>query len=277
MTAFAIFIVLLGLMGLLASLIPTYQICQLKPPQSQGWYLLLLMIGLFILGYIGFLWMLLHRETGPLETVVSLVFSAGGSFVWLVVKMSKKTIIKLQDTLEDKHYQAYHDSLTDLPNRHMLYESMEQQIKGNGNPFIFMMMDLNDFKMINDNLGHDAGDKVLEIIAYRIERAVPSKALPARLGGDEFAVLLPSSELSQAEQLAKQIQKVVIEDIHCEGHLLAIGISIGIALYPQDGDDRKTLMKNADIAMYRSKQNNSDYETFSPITDIPQSLDLLRG
>ena len=277
MTAFAIFIVFLGLMGLLASLIPTYQICQLKPPQSQGWYLLLLMIGLFILGYIGFLWMLLNRETGPLETVVSLVFSAGGSFVWLVVKMSKKTIIKLQDTLEDKHYQAYHDSLTDLPNRQMLYESIDQLIKRNGDSFIFMMMDLNDFKMINDNLGHDAGDKVLEIIAYRIERTVPSKALPARLGGDEFAVLLPNSELSQAEQLAKEIQKVVIEDIHCEGHLLAIGISIGIARYPQDGDDRKTLMKHADIAMYRSKQNNRDYEIFSPITDIPQPLDQLKN
>ncbi|ABO22157.1 diguanylate cyclase domain-containing protein [Shewanella loihica] len=272
MTAFAIFIVLIGLMGLLASLIPTYQICQLKPPQTQGWHLLLFMIGMFIFGYLGFLWMLLNRETGPLETVVSLVFSAGGAFVWLVVKMSMKTIVKLQDTLEDKHYQAYHDSLTDLPNRHMLYETMERLIKENGSPFGFIMMDLNDFKMINDNLGHDAGDKVLEIIAYRIERIMPPQALPVRLGGDEFAVLLPKSELGQAQRLAKQIQKAVIEDIHCEGHLLAVGISIGIALYPQDGDDRKTLMKHADIAMYRSKQNNSDYETFSQVTDMPAPL-----
>ncbi|WP_281213985.1 GGDEF domain-containing protein [Shewanella insulae] len=275
MTAFAIFIVLLGLMGLLTSLIPTYQICLLKPPQSQGWHLLLLMIGLFIFGYLGFLWMLLNREIGTLEIVVSLVFSAGGTFVWLIVKMSKKTIEKLQDTLDDKHYQAYHDSLTDLPNRHMLYETMERLIKENGSSFTFIMMDLDDFKMINDNLGHDAGDKVLEIIAYRIERIMPPQGLPVRLGGDEFAVLLPKSDLSQAQRLAEQIQKAVIEDIHCEGHLLAVGISIGMARYPQDGEDRKTLMKNADIAMYRSKQNNSDYESFSQTSDLPPPLEPL--
>ena len=269
MTAFAIFIVLIGLMGLIASLIPTYQICMLKPPQAQGWELLLCMICLFIFGYLGFLWMLLNRETGSLETVVSIVFSAGGAFVWLVVKMSKKTIVKLQDTLEDKQYQAYHDSLTDLPNRHMLYEIMEQLLKENSNPFAFIMMDLNDFKMINDNLGHDAGDKVLEILACRIEHILPPHALPVRLGGDEFAILLPKSELEQAQHLAADIHKAVIEDIRCEGYLLAIGISIGIALYPQDGDDRKTLMKHADIAMYRSKQNNSDYETFSQVNDMP--------
>ena len=263
MTAIAVLIVLLGLIGLLGSLIPTYNICHQKQSGYGGWRLLFAMIGMFILGYLGFLWMLMNRETQSLEMVVAAVFSAGGGFVWLVVKMSQDTISRLQSTLDEKHYQANHDPLTDLPNRHQLYEKMEQLSQDENKHFCFLMMDLNDFKMINDNLGHDAGDKVLKIIARRINRLVSPPALASRLGGDEFAIVLPSANLKHAITLSKQIHNAVIEDILCEGHSLAVGISIGIAQFPLDGENRETLMKNADIAMYQSKQKNSDYEVIS--------------
>ncbi|MCZ4338288.1 GGDEF domain-containing protein [Shewanella colwelliana] len=263
MTAVAVFIVLIGLMGLLGSLIPTYQICHQKQAGHRGWHLLLAMIGMFILGYLGFLWMLMHRNTASLEMVVAAVFSAGGGFVWLVVKMSQETILTLQNTLKEKHYQAYHDLLTDLPNRHQLYEKMDQLSQNENNHFGFLMMDLNDFKMINDNLGHDAGDKVLQIIAHRIRTVTPMQALAVRLGGDEFAIVLPSASSEQAKNLAVSIQQQIMHDIMCEGHRLAVGISIGIAHYPKDGEDRKTLMKNADIAMYTAKRNGNAYETYS--------------
>ncbi|GIU20642.1 hypothetical protein TUM4644_10530 [Shewanella colwelliana] len=274
MTAVAVFIVLIGLMGLVGSLIPTYQICHQKQAGHRGWHLLLAMIGMFILGYVGFLWMLMHRNTASLEMVVAAVFSAGGGFVWLVVKMSQETILTLQNTLAEKHYQAYHDPLTDLANRHQLYEKIDELSQNENTHFCFLMMDLNDFKMINDNLGHDAGDKVLQIIAHRIQTMMPMQALAVRLGGDEFAVVLPSSCIDQAKQLAQSIQQHIMQDILCEGHRLAVGISIGIACYPQDGEDRKTLMKNADIAMYKAKRSGNTYETYSTnddINDFPQS------
>ncbi|QYJ86433.1 GGDEF domain-containing protein [Shewanella mesophila] len=263
MTAIAIFIVLIGLIGLLASLIPSYHLCHLHPQQAQGWRLLMSMIGVFIVGYIGFIWILLGIATETLEMVVSAIFCGGGMFVWIIVKMSQETILQLHEILEEKHYQANHDPLTELANRHLLYEQLEQHCKNLSKPFSFIMMDLDDFKMINDNLGHDTGDKVLRIIASRINRLVSPPSLASRLGGDEFAIVLPSANLEHAITLSKQIRNTVIEDIHCEGHSLAVGISIGIAQFPHDGVNRETLMKNADIAMYQSKQKNSDYEVIS--------------
>jgi len=262
MNILAIFLVLTGLMGLLASLFPTHQIRNIPNHQHKGWLLLLNLIFMFILGYLGYIWMLFNREIGTLEMIVATIFCGGGMFVFVITKMSRETIYTLQNTIQAKHYQAHHDQLTGLPNRNLFYEELDKLITFDDNIFSCLMMDLNDFKMINDTFGHAEGDHVLQIVAQRINRVLPNDAIAARLGGDELAVVLPGIVPQDALIVAKAIQEELLKDISCENYSLVIGISIGIAKYPQDGDTRKSIMKSADIAMYHAKKHDDHLQVF---------------
>ena len=263
MNILAIFLVLSGLTGLLAALFPTHQMCNIPDHQHKGWLLLLNLIFMFILGYLGYIWMLINREIGTLEMIVATIFCGGGIFVFVITKMSRETIFTLQNTIQAKHYQAHHDQLTGLPNRNLFYEEIDKLIAFDGNKFSCMMMDLNDFKMINDTFGHAEGDHVLQIVAQRINRVLPNNAIAARLGGDELSVVLPSTQAQDAFIVARTIQEELLKDISCENHSLVIGISIGIAEYPKDGDARKSIMKSADIAMYHSKKHDKHLQIFA--------------
>ncbi|WP_256871020.1 GGDEF domain-containing protein [Shewanella sp. Scap07] len=263
---FAICLVLLGLSGLLAAIIPTYQMCVLHE-QHKGWQLLMSMIAMFIFGYIGFIWLLLHRPTATLEMIVAAVFAGGGIFVWLVTKMSRHTLAKLLQTLHDKDYQANHDLLTGLPNRNRFYTQLDMMLANTSNTFSCIMMDLNEFKIINDTLGHEAGDEVLKEVGKRIAYVCPPQSLSARLGGDEFAVILPNTNSQLASETALKIKQALLQDIQFEQHRLAVGVSIGIAEFPRNGNDRRSLMKSADIAMYHAKNHHTPFTIFgSPVT-----------
>jgi len=152
---------------------------------------------------------------------------------------------------------ARHDVLTDLPNRLLLNDRLAQAIalaRRQGKQLALMFLDLDRFKNINDSLGHAVGDQLLQLVAKRLSACVRSSDTVCRQGGDEFIVLLAS--LSAAEDSALVAQKILgalSAPFTANGQDLHTGVSIGIAVYPQDGSDVETLLKNSDAAMYCAK------------------------
>lgn len=154
---------------------------------------------------------------------------------------------------------AYYDALTDLPNRRLFYEQLEKSKMG---PFSLMYVDLDQFKIINDNLGHLVGDKLLRSVATRMNACVSKEDFVARLGGDEFAIIVNSDQLNRTAPTAKKLLEKLSQPFFIDGRELHISASIGISLYPNDTYDLDILVKNADIALYSAKafgRNNYQY------------------
>lgn len=159
---------------------------------------------------------------------------------------------------EDKSiYQASHDHLTGLWNRMALEQYITEETKGNKQrEYAFLFLDLDKFKAVNDNYGHIKGDLVLQEVAERIRQILKGKeGIIARIGGDEFVVFLPYSNIDQVKDLAEKII-VAIETPFCGEDKIEIGVSIGIAFYPQDSKAYKELMDCADNAMYQAKKSD---------------------
>ncbi|MBD8014091.1 sensor domain-containing phosphodiesterase [Planococcus wigleyi] len=167
---------------------------------------------------------------------------------------------------EEIRYLAYYDKLTDLPNRILLEVLLIQEIsraaKSKGNIAVFYL-DLDRFKMINDSLGHSYGDLLLRDVANRLRRTVPDEAIVSRQGGDEFTILLPEFQYhNEVLNLVERIVNSFAEPFSLKGSDVYIKTSIGISLYPQDGQSAETLIKNADAAMYKSKEKSGTYHHF---------------
>ena len=164
----------------------------------------------------------------------------------------------LRESEERFRQLAHHDALTSLPNRALFYDRMQHTLalaKRNHWTVGVMLVDLDRFKTVNDTLGHAVGDKLLRQVAERLSKSVRTSDTVARLGGDEFAVVL--NNLSAPEDAAVVGQKIIAAfqaPFQVEGHSLLSTLSIGAALYPNDSTDQETLLKNADAAMYRSKE-----------------------
>jgi diguanylate cyclase (GGDEF)-like protein/PAS domain S-box-containing protein len=177
-----------------------------------------------------------------------------------------------EDTLREQqsrlNYMAFHDSLTGLPNRALFYDRINHGLaraKRSGNKLALMLLDLDRFKNINDSLGHDAGDLLLKAVSKRLQDNVRDMDTVARLGGDEFVVVLEGiQDEEDIGQVANKLLSGVSKSINISGHDIASTVSIGISMYPEDGEDTDTLLKNADIAMYKAKEagkNNFKYYT----------------
>lgn len=262
MTILAFLLVASGLIGLGLALKPIFQICKLTQFGHKGWLVLYALVWLFIAGYLSYLNLLFERQISQLEFIVALIFGGGAGFVLLVSHMSKLTINSLQQALEEKQHQANHDPLTGLPNRQNFYHQMDRFITSQS-PFFCLMLDLDDFKMINDTFGHHCGDEILKVIASRMLNCATEQVFTARLGGDEFVILVPGVEVESARLLAQSIQSALQQDIAVESHALSIGVSIGIARFPDDSTDKKNRLKLADIAMYQAKNNNLHCQFYS--------------
>ena len=160
---------------------------------------------------------------------------------------------------------AHRDSLTDLPNRLLFNDRLAQSIRlarRDGRKFALLFLDLDKFKQVNDTLGHDAGDELLQQVAARIRRELRDSDTVARVGGDEFTVILPDvAGPEDAEIVARKIVAALSAPIRLEhkGRSVEIGSSIGIALYPSDAADADALVSAADAAMYEAKQAGRDY------------------
>lgn len=155
--------------------------------------------------------------------------------------------------------QATYDSLTNLPNRVLLMDRVDQAIlhaKKTKSLMAFLFLDLDRFKMTNDTLGHTMGDKLLQVIANKLLIATDDFDTIARLGGDEFVILLSNlTQMLQAEQMAQSILDLIAKPVVIENHTLKITASLGISFYPRDGQDYESLLKSADLSMYHAKDN----------------------
>ncbi len=167
------------------------------------------------------------------------------------------------------HHQAYYDALTDLPNRLLFADRLKQAVAHayrQRQQLAVMFLDLDRFKQVNDSFGHHVGDQLLQEVAKRLQALVRADDTVARLGGDEFTLLLQNvSHADDAIRIADQVIKAFDSPIVIEKHELFTSTSIGIAIYPYDGTDAETLMKNADSAMYLAKRNGrNSYQLYTP-------------
>ena len=181
---------------------------------------------------------------------------------------------------EQVRYVAYHDSLTGLPNRLMFKDYLKRataEARRNNQELSILFLDLDNFKRINDTLGHIAGDKLLEAFAVRLQSCLretdvishtpldDSESVMARLAGDEFTIMLPrTTGPANAQKVSRRVLELMSEPFVINKQELYISTSIGIALFPDDGDNADDLMKNADIAMYHAKkEGRNNYQYFS--------------
>ncbi len=155
---------------------------------------------------------------------------------------------------EQISFLARHDSLTKLPNRVLFSETLHQACDNCETTGIALLcLDLDNFKIVNDTLGHATGDAVLVAVGERLRGCIREFDIASRLGGDEFAVIVVTDDVEEALRVAKRIIERIMRPFHFDGQLVQIGISIGISMAPQDAKSPGTLMKNADLALYRAK------------------------
>lgn len=156
------------------------------------------------------------------------------------------------------HQRSNYDALTKLPNRHLFIEQLEHQLYHTELPkeqLAVLFLDLDRFKIINDNLGHEVGDEVLRIIAQRLIDIVDNQNAVARWGGDEFVIYQRFTKQVELDQLIERIHTEIAKLVHLANREFHVSTSIGVSLYPQHGKDALSLLKNADISVYRGKQH----------------------
>jgi diguanylate cyclase (GGDEF)-like protein/PAS domain S-box-containing protein len=168
-------------------------------------------------------------------------------------------------------HMAHYDALTDLPNRVLFREQIERELQkaANGEQFALLYIDIDEFKGINDSLGHYVGDELLKTVANRIRGCIKDSDLIARLGGDEFAVIQTGiGSVADVESFVSRIYSEIRQPYRCLGHQLSTDASVGIALAPRDGTDLDQLIKNADLAMYAAKSGGRrTHRFFEPAMD----------
>jgi diguanylate cyclase (GGDEF)-like protein len=237
------------------------------------------------------------RRLLPYQAFVSLVLLSAAPLV--VVIMDRSVLLVLLFLLPlsavyastamslRREHQALHDEMTGLPNRASLHANTRDAVADaarSGGRVGFLLLDLDRFKVVNDTLGHAAGDQVLKIVAHRLAHSVRPGDLVARLGGDEFAVLLPAAPPgSTAREVAVRLRGALARPIQIEGMTFQLEASIGIAFYPEDAPGPDLLIQRADVAMYLAKERRSGVEAYSTgaarRSGAAQSLlgDLRRG
>ncbi|HEX2060364.1 MAG TPA: EAL domain-containing protein, partial [Thermoanaerobaculia bacterium] len=195
-----------------------------------------------------------------------------GSTVWVLENVTlldgdilEGTIIDITDrkhAQEQMEYQAYHDSLTLLPNRLLFRDRITVALahaRRNNRVSAVMFLDLDQFKLVNDTLGHTVGDRLLQVIGQRLVTCVRAEDTVARMGGDEFTILLADlNDRRGAAAVAQKVLEAVRHPVVIDEHELYVTTSVGIAIFPEDGDDAESLLKNADRAMYRAKELGRD-------------------
>jgi len=199
----------------------------------------------------------------------------------IAINSSLEDVISKKEEAEDSlQHLAYHDELTGLPNKNLLVDRIKQSIKissRNKQQMAILFLDLDRFKNINDSLGHTIGDTLLQEVAKRLYTTLRSHDTVSRNGGDEFVVVLERLKNSnEAVYVAKKVIKCLTDTFEIHSHKIHIGASIGISLYPIDGDAPLTLLRNADTAMYRAKQTGGNRLQFYDKSMSNQLRDRLK-
>ncbi|MDX1452902.1 MAG: EAL domain-containing protein [Oleiphilaceae bacterium] len=187
-----------------------------------------------------------------------------------------RDITERKEAEEFINFQAYHDLLTRLPNRALFKDRLSislAQARRNKQKVAVMFLDLDRFKVVNDTLGHAMGDRLLQSVAQRLENCVRKCDTLSRFGGDEFTLLLPAIHNAEdARTIAKKVINVLKEPFYLGDEEVYVGVSIGIAIYPNGGDSVEQLIQNADVAMYHVKGRGKDgYQFFSDTMQVSSS------
>ena len=218
-------------------------------------------------------------EVIPVWTSISVVKDAHNEVEnYISLQTNLRDVIKNQEKID---FLAYHDNLTKLPNRFFFEEELNHAIKHaqrEENLMAILFIDLDRFKVINDSLGHPVGDLLLQEVAERIQKELRDIDIVARIGGDEFCILLnPLSHKEDAALVSEKIITAIAKPLLLENYTLNISASIGIALYPENGDNSATLLKHADNAMYKAKangRNSFEYYTMELSSQVHRRLEL---
>lgn len=187
----------------------------------------------------------------------------------------RQTLLNMANRMQ---IQATHDELTGLPNRYLYSDRMHHAVSishRNKQNFAVLLLDLDRFKEINDTLGHGIGDKVLKTISSRMLAGMRDSDTIARVGGDEFSIILINVDETNAIKIALKILRLIEPLIEINNHCLQLSASIGIALYPQHGDNPELILQHADVAMYHAKQNNQHYACYKPEMDSDNYENLM--
>ncbi len=213
---------------------------------------------------------------------------------WLqrqIVPVDGGAVATVRDITERKlaeeriRHLAHHDELTGLPNRSLIRDRLDQAVlnaQRNGKHLALAFVDLDGFKLVNDGLGHNAGDELLKVVGRRMQACLRRNDTLGRLGGDEFVILLPdvSGEALAITPVLEKIRQAVTEPVLIGDQAVQVSCSMGVVMYPRDGEDPKTLMMNADAAMYRAKDlgsNNFQFYTREMNASVEEKLMLLEG
>jgi len=189
--------------------------------------------------------------------------------LFIVLSITVVMSLMISRWLAKPMYLAFHDSLTGLKNRAAFDELLDAILKKNKGTTAVLMIDIDDFKLVNDRLGHDKGDQLLKDVAKSILAIARNRDIPIRWGGDEFALIMPATNEQEAEQTAEKLIEEITKSIdHFEQFLVQekgkVTVSIGISLAPHHGTDRATLCKKADIALYEAKEKGKNrYQLYS--------------
>jgi len=166
-----------------------------------------------------------------------------------------------REALRRIEFLAHFDTVTGLPNRALLADRLSQEMaraRRGGNPFAVLLFDLDGFKAVNDTWGHAAGDRVLAAVADRARKCVRASDTVGRLGGDEFLAILPETAAGGALEVADKLREALREPYPLEGATASLGASVGVALFPEHGDDPESVQRAADAALYEAKREGKD-------------------
>jgi diguanylate cyclase (GGDEF)-like protein len=192
---------------------------------------------------------------------------ANNASVALQYDRLEQAVTKLESLQGQLHHQAYHDPLTDLPNRSLFMQRVREELTRPDGKVAVLFIDVDDFKTVNDSLGHGVGDALLVSVAERLRASVRPEDTVARLGGDEFGVMLPGVEdaIGQGRAIASRILGAFALPVQAGAELLSVHLSVGIADSGSSGEDGDALLRNADVAMYEAKaKGKARFELFEP-------------
>ncbi len=204
----------------------------------------------------------------------TLAFAMAGATLLAVAVRTQMAFRLLARMAELRKVTAITDELTGLPNRRALYAEGQALLAQPQRCQALLMLDLDKFKEVNDSLGHHAGDLLLVEVASRLSEQLSSDSLLARLGGDEFAVLLADAGPEQATEVAVKLRAALAEPFTLEGIVLRSSASVGISLFPEDGPDLSSLLRKADIAMYKAKSSGNSHHIYRSVDDADNAIRL---
>jgi diguanylate cyclase (GGDEF)-like protein len=196
---------------------------------------------------------------------------------WIVLIFATTISRRLESQTNELEYQASHDNLTGLANRNMLLHELERAIRHSSplrKSIALLVIDLDRFKEINDALGHQFGDLLLQEVGNRLRASLRGSDIISRLGGDEFGIIVPLAAIEDSAHVANKILDALEPSFNLSGQQLDVEASMGIALYPEHGEDAETMIRRADVAMYQAKENASGFSYYDTTRD-PNTLQRL--